>query len=1373
MIKHTNVRGLRATHWNPRRNESNMKTLVTILLAGLAASVSLATSFWVQPSDSVWDLAENWDPPQVPTSTNDVIIASGQRITIPDGYDATSRNLTLNDPSSDLWISNIGSLTVHGNYQQISGSLQVRSAAAFMNVEGDFLGESGLVRFIQGDKNSLIVTGDFIAANSLRFDFNMNNSDQGISRLFVEGSIVLEGAELGLRNFAHNNKDRILLMHNISEQPVNGFFDVPWGTTYTLNDDRDFQLMLIDYDGDGIKNDVALVSIEMGYVSPSSLQAAWEADHPGAPLSEYTFQSIPPFVVPLVVFPADSVEMHPLYYRFSQRRGADARGLIYRILHTTNLVHGSWSEVAIESVSLDPLDANFNVATTRVIEETDQIGFSRLRVSFVGTPLRESLSWTGLNGGSWMDPGQWNAGRVPISSDTVLINSVFSVMVSGGHHAEAGVLRLSDSELIVDSGGQVTVYGNLTVDGAGRMDVGSDAVVMVKGDLFGVHGTVRVGAEARDALVIRGDLNAGSDTLFDFDMNESSNGVGHIAVYGATRLDMAELALENFVHNGVENILLVHNRSDQDVMGSFAMPFGTPIDLYESEIGVGPTQRYELQLVDWDGDGVANDVVLRHQSSPGGGERRWILENNGEWNVASHWDPVGIPLSIDDAVIDLDYRVTVPNDYDAYAMNLGIAGMMSDLWISNRGFLRVHGDLQQNGGIVQIRIPPSRMVVDGDYAGIAGTLRVIQGGQESLIVGGDFTAFEDLLIDFNMNESPNSIQRVVVGGSTTLNGPRLNLRNFVHNGQDEILLIQNTSLNDVVGSFHADYPWGAVIVVEEDLFELKLIDYDGDGVTNDVALVRIPEPALGETSRYGLLGHGHVAANPTLSELHALAYYDVRQGTLPHPAMIDFVKAINPEWLGVQYVLFFAPMESHGQSAGFVERTDPNSIALSRPGVLAEEIDVGQTSFRINRRWNNPPFQFIPSTMGEGVYYNADETDQETHSVSNFVTWVRVEDEIMKVTGWDEEERILTVVRGIWGTEEVAHANGVAVFSPMYAYSGYPNNMTGNRYLRYAFNPIDSGLPVEWLLDGGIPMMGNNLTDAIASGSDGIWVDVCEPGWWFMTGVDGSGAGWQMWNTVDEEDFTESSFAIARNRQFHAIQTEWFNRHGVWPFIAGNSINRKWYWPEDANQRSYIESTIEKPRPVDFMSNENFVGSIDEAVVTFHDYDFWRDNVRMFMDAAQSDLAIFPFIVNAGTKGRTVSNMQQEDRERLELYGFASYLLGWEPDHPGTALGVDMLGAEVNGRKSVWVNPIFRLDIGVPLVTHGPDDVDEYQVPGHGTYLRSYSGGIVLVNPFPETDSNVPLGGTYWDPETGTEMDSVTMPPNTGRILLSDHYPSM
>lgn len=243
-------------------------SVAVLALVGMTTSVYSERISWEHRGGGNWNVASNWEPSKVPTSSDDVTITLDYEIRIPDRYDAHARNLTVSGPGSDLWIGNTGSLRIHGDLELMAGLIQTRVQSSRLVIDGDFLASGGMARLLQGNSEAIIVNGDLTATSRFRFDFNMNQMREGIRRIKVAGELSLGGAQLELREFIHNNMDRILLIHNPSEKSVTGTFSRPFGTVFDLyesrvgvGESRAYELQLVDWDGDGVSNDIALIHI--------------------------------------------------------------------------------------------------------------------------------------------------------------------------------------------------------------------------------------------------------------------------------------------------------------------------------------------------------------------------------------------------------------------------------------------------------------------------------------------------------------------------------------------------------------------------------------------------------------------------------------------------------------------------------------------------------------------------------------------------------------------------------------------------------------------------------------------------------------------------------------------------------------------------------------------------------------------------------------------------------------------------------------------------------------------------------------------------------------------------------------------------------
>jgi hypothetical protein len=78
----------------------------------------------------------------------------------------------------------------------------------------------------------------------------------------------------------------------------------------------------------------------------------------------------------------------------------------------------------------------------------------------------------------------------------------------------------------------------------------------------------------------------------------------------------------------------------------------------------------------------------------------------------------------------------------------------------------------------------------------------------------------------------------------------------------------------------------------------------------------------------------------------------------------------------------------------------------------------------------------------------------------------------------------------------------------------------------------------------------------------------------------------------------------------------------------------------------------------------------------------------------------------------------------------------------------------------------YTWPIGDPAETRTVEDFDGYKLAGFETYAREFSNGLVLVNPSASSDTNIPLDRLYFDPVSSQVVSAITMPAESGKILL-------
>ena len=152
------------------------------------------------------------------------------------------------------------------------------------------------------------------------------------------------------------------------------------------------------------------------------------------------------------------------------------------------------------------------------------------------------------------------------------------------------------------------------------------------------------------------------------------------------------------------------------------------------------------------------------------------------------------------------------------------------------------------------------------------------------------------------------------------------------------------------------------------------------------------------------------------------------------------------------------------------------------------------------------------------------------------------------------------------------------------------------------------------------------------------------------------------------------------------------------------------------------------------------------------------------MDAAQNGLAAAPVWENAGS----VSFNSETDtplRDKAERFGYASFLLGVEKDSK-TLMGTYAF-YQAEGKRFVKIHPMYYYPIGFPIQTEKPESIDNYLINDLPVYRRSFTNGLVLVNPS-DKECEVKLDKSFLDPDTHQLVATVIMPPSTGKILLNN-----
>ena len=145
---------------------------------------------------------------------------------------------------------------------------------------------------------------------------------------------------------------------------------------------------------------------------------------------------------------------------------------------------------------------------------------SPIAFTLSGTGTGANITFTNIAGGNlWTTPGNWDLNRIPIASDTVIINAPFTVMLDSGTHTIAALSMTGASTLTINGGASLTFTSPST-----------GTTIVINGDGFGIGG-------ADGHLTADGTLAIGTLSVFNGGLLD---GGGDITV--ATSFNLGSLA---------------------------------------------------------------------------------------------------------------------------------------------------------------------------------------------------------------------------------------------------------------------------------------------------------------------------------------------------------------------------------------------------------------------------------------------------------------------------------------------------------------------------------------------------------------------------------------------------------------------------------------------------------------------------------------------------------------------------------------------------------------------------------------------------------------------------------------------------------------
>ncbi len=478
------------------------------------------------------------------------------------------------------------------------------------------------------------------------------------------------------------------------------------------------------------------------------------------------------------------------------------------------------------------------------------------------------------------------------------------------------------------------------------------------------------------------------------------------------------------------------------------------------------------------------------------------------------------------------------------------------------------------------------------------------------------------------------------------------------------------------------------------------------------------------------------------------------QAELPTGSDLDYLRSKHPGYTVLAY-LNGGHQGSWPETGEQLEDDRLNYIQMYRATSLHASIDKTATQIP------GEDISDIPVTGGAVDPRTAVHSlDGKTGANGGFISFVRIGNEIMRVTGkTGTSPNKLIVIRATDGTAAVTHSAGEPILAPVYVHDYNPDG-------RQALN---SG-SVRYSLNVGTPQLAQLLTsvfveDFMRNGYDGAWFDVTSPSFYNMVdaeNVDIDGETRFPYNTIAGEDYTNASRANHHDLKLGRIQREIQRDLGRLPVLnVSNNADGKWF-ADRGYARRFALANAAKVQGVDGVSLESaFASYADEPpYYKFDGISSWKKNVRTIADATNNGYGVLPYLkMSNGTE------LVRDDLDQVLAYAWASMLLGWGPQ-PGDSQAELELWTESPSGRRINLPDFLYYNLGDPI-GQGPatDSALDALLIGTSTYAREWTRGIVVVNPEDTTDQEASLTG-YVDPNTCAPVTIGSMGAHSYKILL-------
>jgi hypothetical protein len=552
---------------------------------------------------------------------------------------------------------------------------------------------------------------------------------------------------------------------------------------------------------------------------------------------------------------------------------------------------------------------------------------------------------------------------------------------------------------------------------------------------------------------------------------------------------------------------------------------------------------------------------------------------------------------------------------------------------------------------------------------------------------------------------------------------------------------------------------------------------------------------------YGILSDGGTVI-PTSQDVKTVAsVFWMTQGSFNvNPGVL---RQANASFRPIRYVPTWATNDMRA-----VETSPLRSDTLGyKAGLLASGISSTATSIVISladTRFTAPTFPASAATSGD-----------ISTSCSDFVSWIRLDSELIKVTAVSAVDNAtkaysVSVIRGFSNTAPASHSAGAVVLAPAYNSNMPPASAAcaargGGAAIDYQVNPVGLGRTSVTML------VNQTIESVLQLNYSGVWFD-CWAASAFQA-VTGSGERLSTSDTPGDPNslwdvsasppvqFTPQMYHKGEAQRLAAVQEAVKPTLGTANkdyFIYANNLQANKYTDSGGGDARFLmqdqvvpawpgNDTLVSYEPLAGYSNEAYglyeVGDCHFAVVYHQDLGTIISNMLMLSNLSYQGLASMPMVAQAGCKSPALERISFDGRDLYEQFSYGVYLLAVSRSLAAgetTSFGLPVLywrnttapNGTVTTTKFAHVHERYSYGLGEPEWPTAPvTNASQWQLwpASHGQLLgRRFSNGLVILNPAEASPAmGVALNETLLDPDNGwAPTNSVDVVNGTAKILL-------